>query len=136
LAQQILDKVSATRGDYENVNIFLRKFFGAEQAEYQFVLDVYSPLQLADMAPILFQHSVFTTVPTRFVRHAMVYGIQMSLMLLYLVVFCLLDMAAESAATAAFVVYVMDLIILAGFNLRCKANLRKKALIDPTYLIT
>jgi hypothetical protein len=34
----------------------------------------------------------------------------MSLMLLYLVMFCVVDIAAESGATAALVVCVMDLV--------------------------
>jgi hypothetical protein len=136
LAQRIQEKVRLARGDYQSVNVFLRDFFAAEQAEYRFVLDVYSPLQLIDMAPTLFQHSVFTPVPTAFVRHAMLYGIQLSLMMLYLVVFCVVDMAAESAATAAFVVCVMDAVFLAVFKVRCRANLQKKALGDPRYITT
>jgi meckelin len=135
-AQQIQEKVRLMRGDYETVNVFLRYFFAAEQVDYKFVLGVYSPLQLMDMAPILFQHSVFTTVPTRFVRHAMMYGIQLSLILFYLILFCVVDIVAESAATAAFVVCVIDLIVLAVFNLRCRATLKKKALVDPRCVMT
>jgi hypothetical protein len=43
-AQRNRDGVIAELGDYEKVNIFLRNFSGAEQAEYEFVLDAYSLL--------------------------------------------------------------------------------------------
>jgi hypothetical protein len=121
---------------YESLNGLLRRFFSQQQIQDRYFISDYSVVQVIDLAPELNENSVFTKVSDRFLRHTMLYGIQGSLMLAYLTLFATIDIATDSPAIAAFVVFVIDVIVQLTFKYRGQYKLTQKGLLDPTFLIT
>ena len=121
---------------YETTNIFLKKFFSQNGCEHLYTFQPYSYVQMIDSGPVVEESSIFTTAPNFLVKHTMLYGIQGSLMILYLLLFSAIDTATEKPCIAGFVVFVVDVIVKLLFKHRGRANLANKALVDPRFILT
>jgi hypothetical protein len=80
--------------------------------------------------------SIFTAAPQRSFRHTLLYGIQGSLMLAYLTIFSVMEITTDSPCIAAFLVFVVDLLVQVVFKFRGRYKLIHKTLLDDSFTIT
>ena len=123
-------------GAYADLNKMLTRFFDLSQSEYR--ADVQSEVPFSQsilgISPSTEEASIITPTGDREFRKTMLYGIQWSLYIFYVIMFCGIDMHLHNPAIAAFVVYIVDLIVVLIFRIRAKANLARKSLLDNRFL--
>ena len=126
----------ATIGAYADLNKMLTRFFDLSQSEYRLDVQRETPFtqSVLGISPSTSDTSIMAPTKEREFRKTMMYGIQWSLYIFYILLFCCIDMHIKKPAIAAFVVYILDLIIVQFFKLRAKANIARKSLLDNRFL--
>ena len=120
---------------YDSTNLFLKKFFSQTGCEHRYIFQGYSYIQIVDIGPVVEEDSIFTTAPNFMIKDTMMYGIQGSLMVFYMLLFSALDTATERPCIAGFVVFVVDIFVKILFKYRGRSNLANKALVDPRFIL-
>ena len=123
-------------GAYADLNKMLTRFFDLSQSEYRADVQVEVPFSqsVLGISPSTDEASVLAPAGDRDFHTVMLYGIQWSLYVFYVILFCGIDMHIHNPAIAAFVVYIVDLIVVLIFKIRSKANLARKSLLDNRFL--
>jgi meckelin len=119
---------------YQGGNELLRGFFGRVRSKNSFIVaNEYSFLQLMDFAPDITDDSIFTPVPEKLWKYCGLYGMQISIAIFHLVVFCGIDWASGSSAVSAFVVFFVDELMKLFYRAMCDTGLRTKGLVLSDY---
>jgi hypothetical protein len=121
---------TAEDSDYTKINTFLKGFFGRDGGGYEREIRVYSLIQFIDITPDMVDDTIFTRAPTWIITRTMLYGLQGPLMICSLCLFSLITIETESASIAAFVVFLIDFIVITLCRVPSRSDLMKNALLN------
>lgn len=130
------DSDPAPYATYDTTNAFLKQFFSQRESKHKYVFQPYSYLQIFDIGPVIEGDSIFTSAPSFMVKDTMLYGIQGTLMIFYMLLFSGIDCATGQPCIASFVVFLLDVLVKLVFKYRSRDNLSNKALIDSRFILT
>lgn len=121
---------------YDSLNNFLKMFIDGP-SENKYTILPRDLLQILFKAPLqIANDSVMNKVKDTIYKRSLLAGAEWMLMLLYLLLFCTIDAFASSPGIAAFVVYVLDWIIVTIYDRLFRLKLAKTSLLDSRFLLT
>ena len=120
----------------DSLNAVWRRFLVSPEFAYRKLI---MPMSLAHrffgLPPPVGDDSVFVAQTSGSYKDSMLYGIEGSLMAFYLLLFSCLEMVTNSPAIGGLVVYIIDVLVVKLFKVRCKRALIKKDLCSHKSLI-
>lgn len=119
---------------YDHLNAFLQKFIN-DEGQYEVKPAPFSQVFLG-IAPAVQEKSVFLIEKDIMFKNSMLAGIEWTLMIFYVLLFCGIETQTNSPPIAAFVTFLVDLFIVKVTQTRGKSNIAKKSLIDNRFIIS
>lgn len=129
------DIPKAAYAAYKEINTFLTKFFDKE-SDYKYMIQQESCLQRSlGLMPTVIEDSILTVVKDDSFKNSLLAGIQGRLQFFYLVVFLCVQSLTKQPCISAFVVYLIDVIVVRMYNTFGRANLSRKSLLDDRFFL-
>jgi hypothetical protein len=123
-------------GAFDPLNRDLRKFFEGSDTSAKYIVQPSTFAEkLLGFGPQVGADSVLTIQGNYSYRTALMIGIKWGLSAMYLMLFAGVEMETESPAIAAFVIFVVDLMLVKFFKRKTRRTLAKKAILDPHFIL-
>ncbi|EAX92606.1 hypothetical protein TVAG_178830 [Trichomonas vaginalis G3] len=119
---------------YDHLNQFLQKFI-SDETNYEVRPAPFSQ-QALGIAPAVKDKSVFLVERDISFKNSMLAGIEWTLMIFYVLLFAGIESETNSPPIAAFVTFLVDLIIVKLTRNRGRSNAAKKSLIDNRFILS
>jgi hypothetical protein len=108
------------------LNLAWRQFFSPGQSIYEFVVRKPSLSQrLLGVAPMMGESTVLVEQHLTAFKRCGLYGIESTLMILYLAIFVCFEMLTERPTVAGFIVFVFDQIVQKYFRVRVRHRISR-----------
>ena len=132
LAQEFPQQVLQS---YKEINAFLKKFFDGSSSAGEWKIEKVSILQKFFGVPPQMTQSTFNVIKDSLFKHTLLSGCEWFMMVAYMMLFTVIDIATEAPAIAGFVVYILDYIIVWIYGQASKSILARTTLIDSRFII-
>lgn len=121
--------------EYNQMNTFLRKFIIGSQEGLKYTIQPESFMQsFLGYGPNVADISIFTEEEDDKFKQIMMWGIEITLYLFYMVAFICLDVSTNSPCIAAFTVFLFDFLLVRLFKILAKVNVSRKSLLDDRFI--
>lgn len=121
---------------YKEVNKFMKDFLEKKSKNHNFIVQEQSiAQQMIGAIPTVVDDSVLSVVNDSKYKKSLLAGLEWKIALFYLIMFACIDVATESPCIAAFVVFIIDQILIKIVETMGRANLSRKTLLDDRFCL-
>jgi meckelin len=121
---------------YQDVNKYLKTFFDRSAPDNKFVVEETDMVQKFFGQPPQTSESRFTPIKDSTFKVALLAGAEWHMMLMYALLFAVIDWSTDAPAIAAFTVYIADFIIVWFYGRVARAFLARSALLDSRFILS
>jgi meckelin len=120
---------------YEEVNKYLKSFFDKSVGDNKYVVQDAEFLGKYFGSTLQTSDSVFNPVRDSHFKRTLLAGAEWYMMLMYAVMFTVIDFRTESPGLAGFIVYAVDFLVVWAFRRVARSRLAMSALLDSRFLL-
>lgn len=121
---------------YGEMNTFLKKFIDGSD-ENKYIVQPPELLQIIfQVPPQIMNDSIMNKVSDSYYKVSLMGGTEWGLMIMYLLLFCVVDILTKSPSIGGFVVYIVDGIIKRIYAKMFRVRLAKSSLLDSRFLLS
>jgi meckelin len=121
---------------YQEVNKYLKTFFDRSASDNKFIVREADMVEKFFGQPPQTSDSIFNPIKDSKFKNVLLAGAEWNLMLTYLLMFAVVDWSQDSPAVAAFVVYIVDFLIVWLYQRVARAFLARSSLLDSRFILS